>query len=55
MKTLATFVFRAVTEKDTFFGTKLKLMIVIWTKMRPADTTKNFEKCIVRNLIKETF
>jgi hypothetical protein len=55
MKTLAAFVFGAITEKDIFFRTKLKLMIVIWTEMRPTGTTKNFEKHIFMNLIKEIF
>jgi hypothetical protein len=55
VKTLVAFVFGAITEKDTFFGSKLKLMIVICMEMRPAGATKNFEKHMVRNLIKEIF
>jgi hypothetical protein len=42
MKTLVAFLFEAVTEKDTFFRMKLKLMIVIWTEMTPTGTTKNY-------------
>ena len=53
MKTLVPFVKRAIPKKYTKFGPKLELVLIIRTKMRPACTTKNFEKSIIWNLIKQ--
>ena len=53
MKTLVPFVKRAIPKKYTKFGPKLELALIIRTKMRPACTTKNFEKSIIWNLIKQ--
>ena len=41
--------------KDTLLGTKLKLVHVIWTKMRPASGPKNLEESVIRLFIKENF
>ena len=54
MKTLVPFVKRAIPKKYTKFGPKLELVLIIRTKMRPACTTKNFEKSIIWNLIKQS-
>ena len=53
MKTLVPFVKRAIPKKYTKFGPKLELVLIIRTKMRPACTTKNLEKIIIWNLIKQ--
>jgi hypothetical protein len=35
------------------FRTELKLATIIWAEMRPAYTTKDFEKSIIKRLFKE--
>jgi hypothetical protein len=50
MKTFVALVKRAIPKKNTFFGSKLKFAIVIWTEMRPTSTPKNLEKGIIGNL-----
>jgi hypothetical protein len=55
MKTLVAFVFGAITEEDTFFGAKIKLMVVVRMEVRPTGTAKNFKKSVIRNLIKKMF
>ena len=44
MKTFVTFMKRAIANKNTLLRTKLKLVLIIWTKMRPASTPKYLEK-----------
>ena len=53
MKTFLTFMKRAIAKKNTLLRTKLKLALVIWTKMRPASTPKYLAKGIIRLFIKE--
>ena len=53
MKTFVTFMKRAIAKENTLLRTKLKLALVIWTKMRPASTPKDLEKGIIRLFIKE--
>ena len=53
MKTFVTFMKRAIAKKNTLLRTKLKLALIIWTKMRPASTPKYLEKGIIRLFIKE--
>ena len=55
MKTFVSFMKRAIAKKDTLFGSKLELALVIWTKMRPASTPKNLEEGVIRLYIKENF
>ena len=47
MKTFVTFMKRAIAKKDTLFGAKLELALVIWTEVRPASTPKNPERGII--------
>jgi hypothetical protein len=48
METFVTFMKRAVTQKNTLFGTKLKFAIIIGAYMWPACTSKHFKERIVR-------
>ena len=43
-----------VSYKNTHAGAKLELPSVIWTKVRPAGTPKDFEKGVVGCVSKET-
>jgi cytochrome c oxidase assembly protein Cox11 len=47
MKTLVTFVKRAISQKNTLFRSKLKFAIIVWAKVWPASTAKHFKKCVV--------
>jgi hypothetical protein len=40
-----------VPQKYTSFGSKSQLVIVIWTQMRPAGTTKNEKGSVVWFLV----
>ena len=53
MEALVAFMDGAITEEDTLLRTELKLMMIIWTEMRPACTTEDFEEGIVRHLSKK--
>jgi hypothetical protein len=53
METLVAFMDRTITKEDTLFRTELKLATITWAEMRPACTTKDFEKSIIRRLSKE--
>ena len=55
VKAFITFVQRTVPKEDTFFRTKLKLTIIVRTEMRPTRTTEDFEKSVVRSLMKQEF
>ncbi len=44
-----------VPEKDTTFGTKIKFVGIVWTKVGPTRIAKGFEKIIVRGLVIENF
>jgi hypothetical protein len=46
---------RAITKKHTLFGAELKLVGIIWTKIRPACTTKDSERGIVCFLLEQPF
>jgi hypothetical protein len=53
METLVPFMEGAISKEDTFFGTILELVFVIWTKVWPTRTTEDFEKGVVRDLTKQ--
>jgi hypothetical protein len=53
MKTLVTFVLRAISKEDTLFGTKLKFLLIVWANVRPTSTAKHLEKSVVRRLLKK--
>jgi hypothetical protein len=55
MKTLIPFVKRAIPQKHTFFRSKLQLPFIIWSKMRPTCTPKNFKEAIIWLITKESF
>jgi hypothetical protein len=54
METLVPFMKGAISKEDTFFGTILELVFVIWTKVWPTRTTEDFEKGVVRDLTKQS-
>ena len=45
-------VMQTVAKKNTKLRPKIKLVSIIWTKMRPTSTTKYFQKIKIRGLIK---
>jgi hypothetical protein len=45
---------RTITKENTHLGAKLEFMSVILAKTRPACTTKNAEKLIIRLDLKKT-
>jgi hypothetical protein len=53
MKTLVTFVLRAISKEDTLFGMKLKFVLIVWTNVRPTSTSKHLEKSVVRRPLKK--
>ena len=55
IKTLITFMIKAVPKKDATFGTKIKFVGIVWMKVRPTRTAKGFEKIIVRSFMIENF
>jgi hypothetical protein len=54
MKTLVSFMKRTVAQKHTLLRSKLKFMIIIWTKMRPTRTAKHLKKGVVRCFFEKT-
>ena len=44
---------RVVAKKDTHRGAKMELMFVVGAKQRIAGITKNYEKSVVRDLLKK--
>lgn len=53
MKTLVIMVCRIVPEKETRERTKQDFVFINGPKVRPTNTTKGYEECIVWRLIKE--
>jgi hypothetical protein len=54
IEALITFMKRAIVEEDTFFGTKGQFVFIVWTKIRPANTTTNTQQGIIWRSIKES-
>jgi hypothetical protein len=52
METLVPFMLSTIAKENTLLRTKLELTVVIWASMRPASTTKNFEKGVIRRFMK---
>ena len=55
MKTSITFVKRTVAKKQTFRRLKSKLVLIIWSQIGKASTTKYLEKVVIRFLSKKSF
>ena len=55
MQTLVSFMERTIAKKNTLFGAKLKLVFVLWMKMRPTGTPEHFKKSVVGRLVKQLF
>ena len=53
MKTFVPFMKRAIAQKNTLFGAKLKLVLVVRAEMWPASAPKDLKKGIIRLFIKE--
>jgi hypothetical protein len=53
MKTLVTFVERAIAKKHTLFRAELQFVTIIGTKVWPARAAKDLQKSVVRNFLKE--
>ena len=47
METLIAFMQRAVAKEDTLLGAKLEFAIIVWMKMGPTSTPKDFEEGII--------
>jgi hypothetical protein len=45
---------RTIAQKHTLLRSKLKFMIIIWSKMRPTSTTKHLKKGVVRCFLEKT-
>jgi hypothetical protein len=55
METLVPFMKWTISQEYTFFGTKLKFMLVIWAKVGPTRTPKDLEEGVIRNFTQQTF
>ena len=53
MKALVAFMKRTITQKHTFLRPKLKLSMIIWTKMGPAGTPEHLKEGIVRSFMEK--
>jgi hypothetical protein len=53
VETLIAFVKSTITEEDTLLRTKFKLSIIVWPKVRPTRTTKNFKEHIIREFLEQ--
>jgi hypothetical protein len=54
IKAFITFMVEAVPQENTS-GVKIHFVVIIWTKVGPAGTPKNFQKSIIRRLFEEQF
>jgi len=50
IKAFISMIVQAITNKKTVFRSEINFVFVIWSKIRPAYITKNFEEMIVRSM-----
>jgi hypothetical protein len=55
MKTLVSFMLRAIAKEDTLLRMKFKFALIVRTSVRPTSTTKDFKKSVVREFIEQLF
>jgi hypothetical protein len=55
IKTFISMMVQAITNKNTVFRSEIDYVFVIWSKIRPACTTKNFKEMIVRSMTINNF
>ena len=54
MKTFVSLMKRTIAQKHTLLRPKLKLMVVVWSKVRRAGTPKNLKKGVIRRFKKKS-
>jgi hypothetical protein len=55
MKTLVSFMLRAIAKEDTLLRTKFKFALIVRASVRPTSTTKDFKKSVVRRFMEQLF
>jgi len=55
IKAFISMMVQAITNKNIFFRYEINFVFLIWLKIRPACTTKNFKEMIVRSMTINNF